>query len=182
VSAFRLMRALRRFVRDKRGLGAVEFAMTAPFMILLYIGGAQLMDAISAYRKVVQADRTLADVTTQYVSVTPTDLDNIITGAKQVMAPFPNNSASMIITEIAFDNNRVPSIVWSRSNDGTTLKLADLKLSNDISQPGSYIVLSQIIYRYKPSVAAKLVGPLTFTDHIYMNPRRSNSVDCPLCT
>src|SRR3546814_13334813 len=47
-----LIRFAHRLAREKRALGAVEFAMTAPFLILLYVGGFQLMDAISAYRKV----------------------------------------------------------------------------------------------------------------------------------
>src|SRR3546814_20061806 len=46
-----LIRFAHRLARETRALGAVEFAMTAPFLILLYVGGFQLMDAISAYRQ-----------------------------------------------------------------------------------------------------------------------------------
>src|SRR3546814_2534064 len=54
-----LIRFAHRLARETRALGAVEFAMTAPFLILLYVGGFQLMDAISAYRKVTVTTRSL---------------------------------------------------------------------------------------------------------------------------
>lgn len=177
-----LLTRLRGLARDRRALGAVEFAMAAPFMILLYIGGAQLMDAISAYRKVVLSDRTLADVTTQYVTITQAEVDTIIDGARQVMSPYPTDDTTMIVTQIKFDDKGNPSIDWSRSNDGTVMKASDLNVPTNIAVPDTYIVLSQITYHYKPRVAATLIGPITFTDHIYMNPRRSNSVACSDCT
>lgn len=172
----RLIRFLRRIARDRCALGAVEFAMTAPFMILLYIGGAQLMDAISAYRKVVLADRTLADVTTQYVTITPAQVQAILDGARQVMTPYSTTGTTMIITQIAFDDKGQAKIDWSKSNDGTQISIDKIDIPPDIVVANTYIVLSQITFRYRPRLAAKLVGPITFTDHIYMNPRRSNSV------
>ncbi|MGN6620954.1 MAG: TadE/TadG family type IV pilus assembly protein [Sphingomonas sp.] len=60
-----------RLIRSKRALGAVEFALTAPFLILIYVGSYQLMDAISAYRKVTVTARSLADLATQNDTKTP---------------------------------------------------------------------------------------------------------------
>jgi len=177
----RLFAGLSRFARDRRALGAVEFALTAPFMILLYLGGAQLMDAISVYRKVVLADRTLSDVTTQYVSISSAQIGTILDGAKQVMTPYTTANMTMVVTQIYIDKDGKTNISWTKSNDGTTIKAADLDVPTDIAQPDTYIVLSQITYRYQPRIAASLIGPITFSDHIYMNPRRSNSVDCTDC-
>src|SRR3546814_20457205 len=44
--------------------------MTAPFLILLYVGGFQLMAAISAYRKVTVTTRSLADLTSRQEPMT----------------------------------------------------------------------------------------------------------------
>src|SRR3546814_13922454 len=65
-----LIRFAHRLARETRALGAVEFAMTAPFLILLYVGGFQLMDAISAYRKVTDTTRSLADLTSRQETMT----------------------------------------------------------------------------------------------------------------
>jgi Flp pilus assembly protein TadG len=167
---------LKTFIRDRRALGAVEFAMTAPFLILLFIGGFQMMDAISTYRKVVITDRALADLTTQDTSMTAAEAQSIITGAKQVMVPYSPANATLIITQVKIDANGVPSVDWTQSNDGTVVKTADLSVPTAIAVPNTYVILSQIIYRYTPVIGGNLIGPMTFTDHIFMNPRRSNSI------
>lgn len=171
---FVLVRGLRK---DRRALAAVEFAMAAPVMILLYIGGTQLMDAISAYRKVVLADHTLADVTTQYVTITPAQVQTIITGARQVMTPYSSDGTTMTVTQIAFNDKGEPKVDWYQSNDPTVkVETDDLDVPTAIAVPNTYVILSQITFRYQPQIAAKLIGPITFSDHMYMNPRRSNNV------
>jgi Flp pilus assembly protein TadG len=60
----------RRLWADQGGVSAVEFAICLPFIVLLYLGGYQLSDSISAYRKVTAATRTVADLTSQSTSVT----------------------------------------------------------------------------------------------------------------
>src|SRR4029077_8024991 len=47
----RARRPLRRFLRDKRGVSAVEFAMLLPLMITLYICGGEVASAIGCERK-----------------------------------------------------------------------------------------------------------------------------------
>jgi Flp pilus assembly protein TadG len=176
-----LLSTIRAFLRDRRALGAVEFALTAPFLILLYIGGFQLMDAISANRKVAITDRTLADLTTQYTSLTAADADSILSAARQVMTPYSTADATLIITQVAINKKGKATVDWSRSNDGSTIKNKNLDVPASIAVPNSYIILSQITFHYVPKIGGSLIGPLTFTDHIFMNPRRSNSIPCADC-
>jgi len=176
-----LTRHIGRFVGDRRALGAVEFAMTAPFLILLYIGGYQLMDAISAYRKVTITARTLADLTSQYTTMTVSQADSILNGARQVMTPYSTANASLSITHIKINKKGVASVDWTESNDGTKVKKKNLAVPTDILVSNSYVVLAQITYRYTPVVGGSLIGPLTFRDRIFMNPRRSDSIPCSDC-
>lgn len=171
-----IMRRLQRFRKDARGLGAVEFAMAAPFLILLYVGSFQLMDAISCYRKVSITTHTLADLITRQSTTTPADVDQTLQAARQVMTPYSTANATLVITEVHIDHDGNQGIVWSRSNDGTTVSNSDLDVPSSIAVPDTYLILSHIIYRYQPPVAGKLIGPLTFQDHIYMNPRISDSI------
>ena len=167
---------MQRLWKDARGLGAVEFAMTAPFLILLYVGSFQLMDAISCYRKVSITTHTLADLITRQSTTTPADVDQTLQAARQVMTPYSTANATLVITEVHIDHDGNQGIVWSRSNDGTTVSNSDLDVPSSIAVPDTYLILSHIIYRYQPPVAGKLIGPLTFQDHIYMNPRISDSI------
>ena len=173
-----------RLARNVRALGAVEFALTAPFMILLYIGSYQLMDAISAYRKVTVTARALADLATQNEMATPTNVQDILNGARQVMTPYSTAGTSLVIAQIAVDHNGTPSINWVCVNGQTplcstsssTLKISDVALPPDLKVPDSFTIYSQIVFPYRPSIAKSMVGPLNFQDHIFMKPRRSPSV------
>ncbi|MBY0304714.1 MAG: hypothetical protein K2W86_06140 [Sphingomonas sp.] len=54
-----------------QGLALVEFALTAPFLILLYLGTYQVNDAVGCNRKVTITARSVADLTSQFATVTP---------------------------------------------------------------------------------------------------------------
>jgi len=171
-----IARLAKRLQRDRRGLGVVEFALAAPFLILIYVGSFQLMDAISCYRKVSITDHALADLATRQKTVTPDQAQTILYAARQVMTPYSTAGATLIITEISIDKDGVPHVVWYKANDSTVVRDSDLAVPADIKVPNSYLILSKIIYHYQPVIGAKLIGPMTFEDHIYMNPRISDSI------
>jgi Flp pilus assembly protein TadG len=50
------------FSDDKRGVSAVEFALLAPFMIGLYLGGVEISDGIGIDRKVTLAAGAIANL------------------------------------------------------------------------------------------------------------------------
>jgi Flp pilus assembly protein TadG len=173
-----------RLIRNTRALGAVEFALTAPFLILMYVGSYQLMDAISAYRKVTITARTLADLATQNETTTQQDMQATLDAARQVMTPYSTADSSLAIAQIAIDHNGNASLVWVCANgdspvcstSSSALNLSDITISSDLKNPNTYLIYGRIIFHYKPSVAGTLIGPLTFSDDIFMNPRRSPSV------
>ncbi len=76
------------FLRDKRGVSAVEFAMLLPLMITLYIGGVEVSSAIAIDRKVTLVARTLGDLVAQSTSVNAADMTNILNAATTVVQPY----------------------------------------------------------------------------------------------
>ncbi|TPG22714.1 pilus assembly protein [Sphingomonas koreensis] len=179
-----LFRLIDGLLRDRRGLGAVEFAMTAPFLILLYLGGYQLMDAISAYRKVTITTRTLADLVTRTpanTALTPTDVQTIMDASRQIMVPFSVGNVTLRITSIDIDAKRKASVDWSKASDGHVNTGSDLAVPNKLKVAGTSLIFSEITYHYTPVVGGDLVGPLVFKDQIYMNPRNSSTIPCPAC-
>jgi Flp pilus assembly protein TadG len=184
----RKLTSLRRFatrlIHSTRALGAVEFALTAPFLILMYVGSYQLMDAISAYRKVTITVRSLADLATQNEMTTESQIREILNASRQVMTPYSTADASLAIAQIAIDNDGNTSLLWVCTNSdspncstsSSELKLSDIVIPADLKNAGTYLIYSRIIFHYKPTVAGTLIGPLTFSDNIFMNPRRSPSV------
>jgi len=81
---------LRRFVRERDGISAVEFALILPFMLTLYLGGSELGDGMAIQFKATLAARTVADLATQYTNIPDTTTMNQLLGAATtVMTPYP---------------------------------------------------------------------------------------------
>jgi Flp pilus assembly protein TadG len=170
-----LMRGLP--IRDKRGTALVEFAVTAPFVVLLYLGSYQLCDAISVNRKVTITTRALADLTSQYAKVSNADLDTILNASQQVLAPYSINSATMLVSQIKIDATGTATVDWSVGKNCQGLpKGTAFSVPTQIKTPNTYIIVAYVNYAYTPKVASGMFGSMSLHDQIIMSPRQSNSV------
>jgi len=50
--AVRALRSAREFVRDRRGISAVEFAAVLPFMLVAYLGSVEVGNGIATKLRV----------------------------------------------------------------------------------------------------------------------------------
>jgi Flp pilus assembly protein TadG len=173
-------RSLGRFLADKRGVSAVEFAMLLPLMVTLYLGGAEVSQAIAVDRKMTLVARTLADLTAQTTSVSNTDMDNIKAAATAVIAPFDNTKLAITISSIIVDAQKVAKIKWSDNRNGTVRNAGDVVSVPDTLKESStypiYLVWAESKYVYTPTVGYVITGPMNLTDKIYMRPRLSDCV------
>ncbi len=162
---------------DSSGVALTEFAFALPLMVLMYLGGYQLCDAISAYRKVTTSTRALADVTSQYTSVTPGDLDMVLAASQQVMSPYSVANAKLVISQIKIDKDRVATVDWSRGKNVDPLVAGTpFTVPDSIRVANTWILVAQIQYLYQPSVAQGLIGNLPMKDVILMMPRATSNI------
>jgi Flp pilus assembly protein TadG len=168
---------LRRLKRDARGVALLEFAFVAPVLLILFVGGYQLMDATSAYRKVTRTVRTLADLTSQSTSLTGAQADQILNASNKVMAPYPTANAVLRISQVQISATGVATISWSRAANGSGyVQGSAVTLPTGLNQPNTYLIYSEINYNYVPNIASKILGPIPLRDTILMSPRNSNSI------
>ena len=165
-----------RLLRDTRGVSAIEFAFALPFLLLLYLGGYQVSDAISAYRKVTVTTRTVADLATQYTEVKDQDLDQILAASQQVMAPYQLANAAITVTQVSVDNSGNAKVSWSRGLNATALAQdSAYTLPSQVKQNNTSLIVATVNYNYVPLVS-KMMGTLPMRDTIMMSPRASASV------
>lgn len=178
----RYLARLRALARDQGGIALLEFAIVLPVLVLLFVGGFQLMDAISAYRKVGKTVRTLADLTTQNTTITPAQADEILNAAQQVMTPYPLSSAAMRISQVQVDSNGRATISWSRGLNRTMLATgSSFTMPPQLTAANKYYIYSEIIYTYQPGFGSALVGTIPLSQTIFMSPRNSSFVACNSC-
>lgn len=169
-------------IADRSGLALTEFAFTFPVLLLLFLGGYQMSDAIACKRKVGIANRTIADLGTRYKQVAAADVDTVLSAAVQVMLPYSAAQAQVRLSEVYTDAAGKTTVVWSRGrNTAPLVKGSTVALPATLRTNGSYLLLSEIVYAYNPGVSFSIVGRRTLTDSLFMSPRNAMSVPCDDC-
>ena len=123
----RRLRRLRPLWRADKGTALIEFALVASVMVFMFVGSAQLGDAISANRRVTITARALADL----ASRTPTDVGShigelkeaqvtaILDATVQVLHPYRAANAQMRVSEVwkcAVPKNRNSNPTYDPAN------------------------------------------------------------------
>jgi Flp pilus assembly protein TadG len=179
----RTRRSLRRFLADKRGVSAVEFAMLLPLMVTLYLGGTEVSQGVAVDRKMTLVARTLADLTAQATNLADSDMNNIKAAATAVVAPFDDTKLGFTISSVVIDAQKVAKIKWIDNRNGTVRKPGDVVTVNDTLKESAtypiYLIWAEAKYAYTPTIGYVITGPMNLTDQIYMRARQS---DCVLRT
>ena len=63
--------------RDRNGIAAVEFALLAPILIVLYFGITEIGDAVVVYTKVTHTASAVNDLVSQAKIISNNDMQNI---------------------------------------------------------------------------------------------------------
>lgn len=166
------------FARDDRGLALVEFAIAAPVLLLLYLGGWQLSDALACRRKVTITARAVSDLTSQFASVTGAQEDSIIAAATQIMAPFSAANATIVVSDLHTDGSGNTTVAWSRASSNATARTqgSSFALPASMVSNNSDLIYGEVRYAYAPTALYGLTGPVTLADQVYMSPRLSSAV------
>jgi len=168
---------LARFVHDRRGVSALEFAMLLPLMMTLYLGSVETSQGIAASRKVTLTAHTLADLSSQYTDITNADMSNILNAASAIMAPYPVAGLQAVVSELSINAQGQASVVWSDTLNGTARSVGQVvNIPSALAVPNTYLVLSEVQYGYDPTYGYVLTGTLTLSDQMYMRPRQSTSI------
>lgn len=168
---------IRRYLRETRGISAVEFALVAPIMVTLLLGGSELTQAITVKRKTIIATRTIADLVAQSTEINNTDLTNIFKATQAVLEPFPNNELKIVVSSVGIDASGNASIIWSEAYNGAT-KPTEVTLPTGLdAYPNTSLIWAEAEYEYTPifgfifTQALYPNGVVPLKDHIYLRPR-----------
>src|SRR5947209_20070618 len=101
----RLSQVSASFVRDRRGVSAVEFAMLLPLMVTLYLGSVEISQGVGIDRKVTLTSRTVGDLASQVSSISNTDMTNLLNAASAVVVPYDLSKLKVTVSEVTIDGN-----------------------------------------------------------------------------
>ncbi|WP_454883914.1 TadE/TadG family type IV pilus assembly protein [Sphingomonas oryzagri] len=167
-----------RLGKETRGVALIEFAMVLPVLLMLFLASYQISDALACNRKVTITARAVADLTTQSSTLTSTQQSDILNASSKIMAPYKSSNALVRVTELYTDASGNTTVQWSNAINGSKRAAGSAyTLPPSIKILKTYMVVAEVNYAYTPAVNFGIVGPLSLSDVIYMNPRVSDSVN-----
>lgn len=184
-----LLCRLRRIVTDRRGAGAVEFAIVAPLLIMGYVGAFEISVAMTVARKVNRASSTVSDLLTQTQTTNKATLDTMKDVTKNILAPFAVGSFSLKITGIAVAADGKATVAWSRDEKAGTPYAAGLSvaLPADMDAKSTFIVRTEFavphtVLLMMPGLKDTQFNTLTLSKTSYFRQRVGEKVDCIDCS
>lgn len=164
-------RLIRRLLRDRRGVAAVEFALIAPVMLLMLSGIIELSNLLMAERRVLEAGNSVADLIGQSTDLSTSDLNDIYSAAAQVMSPFPSASLKIGVASVRYDDTTgVPYLSWSGSyNSGSVSN--PTTMATGLGEAGESVIVVVVSYTYTPVLNTIIPASFTLSETTYVRPR-----------
>lgn len=178
-----LRRLGRAFATSVGGSIAVEFALVAPMLLVLLLGGVAISGTVATWRKLCDTTAQLGNVTAQFTSMQADDAQGVLAASAQVMSPFSTAGLKEVMTLITVDNSGNATVTWSQAyNGGAALaKGSAVTLPTKLILPGMSVMSLQATYPYTPLVGAGIVPSITMSNQLYTVPRSSGSIPCSNC-
>ncbi len=187
-SARRSRQPFARFIKDKQGVAAVEFAFIVPLMLVLLFGMIDVASGVAIDRKVTLTARTLSDLVSQGTKVTATDISNFFKMGGAVMTPYSVTPATMTqkVSAVSIDASKKAKVVWSYSGavNGNTVTVTAGYAANTVitTIPANLLVAntqliwSEVTYTYTPITGYIIKVNVPLAEDTYTRPRQSETV------
>jgi Flp pilus assembly protein TadG len=176
--ALRLTSGLKRFSAAQGGIAAVEFAIILPLMCLLYLGGFEVMEEISARRQVSLTASTVAEIVSQYSTISESQtMPGILAASTSVLTPFSSSNAVVTVSSITINNAGQATIAWSQSMNGTGHTVGStVTLPAALDVPNTTVIWGETSYSYTPLIDYMNIGTKSIYSSIYMLPRQPGAI------
>lgn len=175
---------LSKYLRNKSGLAATEFALIAPIMIFLFFAVVEGSDALTVSRKVSLAANTLSDLVAQELSIEQSQLDDLFVGMEDIIDTRDINVDFTVVSVIKDPVTDQIVVHWSRDSNNAE-PFAPGSQYTDLPDPAllddtESLIVSQVSYAYQPTFTSFLIGPKQIENAATRWPRRSLRVQ--FCT
>ncbi len=183
-----LIDPMRRFAKDVRGIGGVEFALIAPLLLALYITSFELTIGLSVSKRVTRTASTIADLVTQQSKVTTSDLQQMISVANGIFVPYTPENLRIKVTGITLDASSNPTVAWSWAQDGTRpyATSSAVNVPTDMRSPGTFLVRAEVsathqLLMFMPGIMPSSLQTITMNREFFYRQRVGTAITCDGC-
>jgi len=181
---------IRRFIHGCEGIAAVEFALTLPVMLALWLGMVELSQLMSASAKTNMAAQSVADLVTRYTTQgysDPSGFADLEKAAATIMAPLATATGNPLVSVVSanFNASGAPTQSW-QCTSGTmpgsyspSALLANAPALTTANSNLSSVIMVTVIFAYSPTISGGITGPSSFTATAFSTPRLVSAIPKP---
>ena len=149
----------RRFLRDPRGVAAVEFALILPLLVTLYFGTVESASLYAVDRRVATVASAMADlVSREQKCITTAKLESSFNAATGIMQPFSTTGLKQVVSFLQVSSAGTVTVKWSTPYGtgataralGTTTAIGTATSINTLARTRGWLVAAEIQYPYQP--------------------------------
>lgn len=168
----RMLPFLRRFRRDRRGMAAVEFALIAPTLIVLFMGVLEMTFRFRANEETTRYVHQAADLISREGEQTDASLLEVYNAAVYMMKPLETvANLDIDVASVGFDaDDAEPFTRWRRVvGSQTPLSLDE---AEGLGAAGESIIYVGVRFRYSSPISSMFGGPdITIVREAWARPR-----------
>ncbi|WP_182086081.1 TadE/TadG family type IV pilus assembly protein [Aureimonas sp. ME7] len=182
------MGLFQRFRRNDRGVAALEFAIVAPMILILYMGASQLSIGVTLDRKLQNIAATTTDLVSQSQGGTTTkgEISAILKIARAMVEPYDSADVKIRLMSVSVDAKGKATVDWTPVTAGgaTAPKKGDVYAlpAAFSAQRSRSFVIAEVEYTYKPLGGFGLQNALPLKEASYQTPRTTDPSSGIVCS
>lgn len=153
--------------RNEEGVAYLEFAISLPFLIALFMGSVEVTRYIIIAQKVEKSAVTISDVVAQSSTIGVTQINLLISAVSEVMQPYTfNSNGYVIITSVTKTGTAAPAVNWQYRGGGTWVQPSLIGapagvavLPNGLTlNDKDTVIIAEVYYNYSPMTVNEIIS------------------------
>ena len=174
-----LSRFRRTFLRDQRGISAVEFALISPFFLAMIVGYMEITFRYQTSDKFSRVAAQAGDYFSRSSQLTSDDIEDFFERSDDLMRPvIATGKLSLTVSSICLkeEDDGEASLLWKRAHGSQVFEI-DPKSAVGLGDPGETVIRVDTSYDYVSPVSELTGGkPATLTKTVFYRPRVTRAV------
>jgi Flp pilus assembly protein TadG len=166
--------------RDRRGVAAIEFALTLPVVFGLYLATVEVTSLARAKTKFGAVANAMASLVAEQNPIGQgTMIADFCTGEGYTLAPFSSKSLQIQVDSVTNVNGTITD-AWTKSCGTVSNAVSPVTLATSlVPNAGNSVIVVQAQYTYNAPLTYLLSSTATFTGTGYAWPRLGTPIAYP---
>ena len=160
-----------RFIKNLRGVVAIEFALIVPVMLIILTGIIELSNYMMAARRVTGAAYASADLIAQETDMNIAGFIEILEVTQLIMEPFDTTKLTMGAVSVRYDDDTGEAYQsWHAHFRGGSVDEPE-SLASGLGDAGESVIIVSTKFAYTPMFNIVFSGSYTLSDTAITRPR-----------